>query len=283
MDTKAAWNILPGVTLALLLNAAGLVAAPAPAETGPTPAQKANRPAPVLEPRAVKVLQESGARLAAARSLGFTALASYEVPSRYGPPLLYGTAFDVSLQRPDKLRVISLGDGPSTEFYYDGTEMVSYHPAENLVAIAEAPPTIDAMLKQLYTVAGTYFPFTDVVVADPYGDIASGLQGAFSVGQSRLVGGVATDVVAYEFQGVFVQMWVGVDDKLPRLARAVYFDDPLQLRHAVQFSNWQVNLNPLPGTFSADKARRANPIAFGDPRLKSASAPAASGAQGKSE
>ena len=77
-----------------------------------------------------------------------------------------------------------------TEFYYDGKTMTQFSPAENLVAIANAPPTIDAMLKSLYDVAGTYFAFTDVIVADPWADIAPGLKLAFYIGQSGVVGGV---------------------------------------------------------------------------------------------
>src|SRR5215470_1473723 len=173
-------------------------------------------PAPVLEPRAVDILKASSAKLAAARSMSFTALGAYEVPSLYGPPLIYGTSYEVTLRRPDRLKVISGGDSPVTEFYYDGKVMMSYHPAENLVAIEEAPPTIDAMLEKLFKIAGTYYPFTDAIVADPYGDIAPGLQAAFSVGPSVLVGGTKTDCVAYEYQGVFVQIWIGAEDKLPR-------------------------------------------------------------------
>ena len=30
-------------------------------------------------------------------------------------------------------------DGPASEFYYDGKKMMAYAPAENLVAIADAP------------------------------------------------------------------------------------------------------------------------------------------------
>ena len=44
----------------------------------------------------------------------------YEYPSKLGPALLYTMRYDVDLQRPDKLRVIVPGDGPASEFYYDG-------------------------------------------------------------------------------------------------------------------------------------------------------------------
>src|SRR3954462_1672989 len=99
-----------------------------------------------LEPRAVEILKAASARLAAAKSMAFTAIVSYESPSRLGPPLVYATKSQVTLQRPNKLKVITLGDGPPSEFYYDGKAMMAFAPSENLVAVAAAPPTIDATL-----------------------------------------------------------------------------------------------------------------------------------------
>ncbi len=104
----------------------------------------------------------------------------YESPSRLGPPLAYMTISDVTLQRPDKLRVITKGDGPRSEFFYDGKTMTAFAPKENLVAVAPAPPTIDAVLEAAYEQAATYIPFADVIVADPYkGMVADGLDMPF--------------------------------------------------------------------------------------------------------
>jgi len=94
-------------------------------------------------------------------------------------PLVYANKFEVILQRPNKLRVILEGDGPPSEFYYDGKTMAAYAPAENLLAVADAPPTIDATLKAAFQAAAIYFPFTDLIVADPYGDLAPGLKHAY--------------------------------------------------------------------------------------------------------
>jgi len=261
-------------TALLSLAAAGLssaqTAAPTPApkkKTVPRAAPPRTLPAP--EARAVEILKASCAKLAAAGSMSFTALGAYEVPSLWGPPLIYGRIYEVALQRPDKLAVITIGDGPRTEFYFDGKQMMSFHPAENLVAVADAPPSIDAALEKLYGIAGTYFPFTDVIVADPWKDMESGLTGAFTVGESILVGGTTTDVVAYETNGVFIQMWIGRDDKLPRMARAIFNDDPLQLRQSVQFSNWQLNPAVAPEAFTSAKASAADRIPFNHPKVKS--------------
>src|SRR5258708_6089661 len=141
-----------------------------PAKTA-TPAKSARAPkkpaAPtaqmVLEPRAIEILKAASARLAAARSMAFTAVVSYESPSRLGPPLVYATKSEVTLQRPDKLKVVSLGDGPPSEFYYDGKVMMAFAPSENLVAVADAPPTIDAALLAAYHSPPIYFPFTALI------------------------------------------------------------------------------------------------------------------------
>src|SRR5512137_955572 len=99
---------------------------------------EAPAPPPVqmtIEPKAIEILKAACDRIAAARSMRFTAVVTYENPSRLGTPLAYTTKSEVTLQRPDKLRVITPADGPATEFYYDGKVMMAFAPAENLIAV----------------------------------------------------------------------------------------------------------------------------------------------------
>lgn len=193
-------------------------------------------------------------------------------PSRLGPPLVYATKSEVTLQRPDKIKVIGLGDGPRSEFYSDGKTMMAFAPEENLVAIADAPPTIDATLQQAYNSAAIYFPFTDVVVADPYKDIADGLKIAFYIGQSGVVGGTTTDMVAYVTGDVFVQIWIGAQDKLPRRVYAVYLNDRARLRHVLELSNWVLDAAIPADAFVSAKAAGAARIAFARPDAEDAPA-----------
>jgi hypothetical protein len=140
--------------------------------------------------------------------------------------------------------------------------MMAYIPAENLVAVADAPATIDGALKAAYDSAAIYFPFTDVIVADPYQDIADRLEHAFVIGQSRVVGGTTTDMVAIVSDRVFGQVWIGADDKLPRMLRAVYADDPSRLRHQVEFSNWRLDGQIPADAFASSRAASAPRIPF---------------------
>jgi hypothetical protein len=250
----------------LLLGALVSAGAQAQQPAMPEDSSVAQPPAsPALETQAIELLKAASGRLAAARSMSFTAVVSYENPSLSGFPLLYTTRSRVLLQRPDKLRVITPGDGPAYEFYYNGKTITAYSPGQDLVSIAEAPSTIDAALEAVYHLAATYFPFTDMIVADPYRDIAGGLTRAFYIGKSSIVGGTTTDMLAYESDGTFVQLWIGADDKLPRMARAVYTGDPAQLRHQVEFSDWQLDMTVPPDAFTSQQAASAARIPFARP------------------
>src|SRR2546421_12855385 len=92
-----------------------------------------------------------------------------------------------------------------------------------------------------------------------------GMSLASYVGQSTVVGGTTTDMVAYIDHGVLIQAWIGAEDKLPRLLHAVYLDDPERLRHTLGLSDSQLDAAVPPDTFTSAKAGSANPMAFAHP------------------
>jgi hypothetical protein len=222
-------------------------------------------PQPGIEPAAVTILKTMSEKLAAAKTVSFTAVSTYESPAINGQPLYYTTVSQVALQRPDKLRVITPGDGPPTEFYYDGKTMVAYDPAMNVAAVADAPATIDAMVKAAYDKAAIYFPFVDFIVADPYKDMEGSLKSAFVVGRSDAVGGTLTDMVATASDTVQAELWIGVADKLPRMIRAVYPKDPGKKRYQTGFSNWRLNDRVGANAFASERAMKAPRMNFKNP------------------
>ena len=69
-----------------------------------------------------------------------------------------------------------------------------------------------------------YYPFTDQTSnPDPYKGIADDLELAFYIGQSKVVGGTTTDMVAYGDGGAYsCRPGIGAEDKLPRMVLAAY-------------------------------------------------------------
>jgi hypothetical protein len=239
----------------------GLIMQPLHAAQSPT----TEAPPPALEPKALEILKTMSARLAGAQGMSFKAVTTYEKPSRIGPPLAYNTVALVNVQRPNRLRVLTSGDGPATQFYYDGKQAYAFEPKENLLAQAEAPPTIDATLEAAYQRAAIYFSFTDVIVADPYKDLQRDMKLAFYIGQSTVVGDTTTDVIAYANDVVFVQAWIGTQDKLPRMLRAVFRDDSTQSRHQVAFSDWKLESTLSADFFKPEHIENAHRIRFAPP------------------
>ena len=259
------------LALALFLAATGgAVHAQQAKQKSAKPPAKQARPTidAVIEPKALDLLKAASSRLAAARAMKFTAVISYESPSRFGPALVYTTRSEVTMQRPDKLKIVTPGDGPASEFYFDGKVMMAFAPAENLVAVADAPPTIDDTLQYAFHSAELHFPFSDLIISDPYTGLAHRMELAFYIGQSKTVGGTTTDMVAFASDDVFVQIWIGAEDKLPRRMRAVYRRDPLKLRHEMELSNWQLDPGVKPEEFASEKAKGATRIKFAHPSRK---------------
>lgn len=257
------------VALASLLLASSVLAQTAPASkpappAKAAPAKKARVPL-LIEQRAIDLIKATSAKLAGAGSMGFTAIVDIEYPSKLGPPLAYPVRYDVAMQRPDKLRVLQSGAGAPNEFYYDGKTMMAFLPEANLVAIADAPPSLEAALQQAHDKAAIYYPFTDLLLPDPYKAFTNKVLHAFYIGPSGAVGGVPTEAVAWATNDVFIQMWIGTEDKLPRRIRAMFANDPLKLRHDMQLSNWQLNPSHAPETFASAKAKGAQPMGFAKP------------------
>jgi hypothetical protein len=76
--------------------------------------------------------------------------------------------------------------------------------------------------------------------------MSEGMKLAYYIGQSKVVGGTTTDMVAYIDHGVFIQAWIGAEDKLPR-------------------SDWQLDPAVPADTFTSAKAASANPMPFAHP------------------
>ena len=249
-------------------------AAPSPPQPPPAQAQPTPGPAPPvvylpdkpeIEPRAVEILQAMSHRLASAKTLSFTSVATYESPARTGQPLAYLVKSEILLERPDKLRIITPGDGPATELYYDGKTVMAYTPSADMVAVAQAPPTIDEMLHAAYHYAAIYFPFTDVIVADPWADLSQRLRLAFVVGRSVVLDDIKTDIVVIADDNAQAQIWVGAEDHLPRMIRATFFNEPGNFRHTAVFSDWRINPKIPAGAFTSKKAAKAKRIPFAPP------------------
>ncbi len=231
-----------GFFLLAILAACTAVQSAAFAQGKPTPTPHQVSPAkpPAVDPAALALIKATSDKLAAAQSISFVTRGAFDVPAANGQPLFYFTRSEVLMVRPSKLRVIVPGDGPPSEFYYDGKTIAMFQPYTDFVATMDAPGTLEAALEAVYTKAGLYFPFVDFIVSDPYDTLTKGLTSAFVIGTSKLVGGTETNIVSLSNKDTHLQIWIGTEDKLPRLVWATPAHDAKEPRHMVELSDWKL-------------------------------------------
>lgn len=247
-------SILVGGLVCAMAGAAGAQQA---APSGAPPADVKGAPAAqvqlVKDPRALTILKAMSDRLAGARS--FTVQVDNSIPM-LAPNLqwvtLLGTA-DVALERPNKLFIARGGDQTPMEVYYDGKMLALHEPRERLFAEIPAPATIDATLAELLGTALAGFPYLEVLLADPYAALTADLGGALYVGQST-VDGVKTEHLAFRSPGVDWEIWIGAEDKLPRLVQAKYLGLGKAPTVTTRFKSWNLDAR-IPATrFTLEKA-----------------------------
>jgi hypothetical protein len=95
-----------GGIIALLVVSVGQPA-PSAAQVGATQQQAAATPA-AIDPKAIAILRASCDALGTAQTMTFTAEDTFERPARNGQPLYHAVLSHVTMQRPDKLRVLKL-------------------------------------------------------------------------------------------------------------------------------------------------------------------------------
>ncbi|HPM42453.1 MAG TPA: DUF2092 domain-containing protein [Candidatus Omnitrophota bacterium] len=220
--------------------------------------------ATVVDQRALDILKGMSDSLKSAKTLSFRARSLEPIKSPAGIWVILFSDSRVMIQEPDKLFVEKRGDVFALDFYFDGKTISLYSPARNVFAEKESPGTIDDVIEGVKRQSDNPFPYSDILISDPYSRLTSDLVGAVYVGRSTL-GGVKTDHLAFSNKGVDWQIWIGADDKLPRLVNATYLDDASEPSYTVEFTDWKINDALSPEIFAYQNSTQASKIEFRKP------------------
>jgi hypothetical protein len=256
------------VLFLMVMMSRGWAEAPAPQEgTKTVPAAlsgEASKETPAIDPRALDKLKVMSDTLAQAKSVQFEARSMVPIKSPNGLWVsLFGSARVVK-ESTEKLFAETRGDFFPYDFYFDGKTVTAYSPTKNFYAEKAAPGTIEDVIEAAYQEEGKSFPYADILVAEPFKVLTDELVQAAYVGQST-IGGVKTDHLVFANKGVEWQIWIGVEDHLPRLVYGNYFDDISEPSYTVGFLNWKVNQSVPPETFVFQNTSKAAKVEFRNP------------------
>ncbi|WP_375744176.1 DUF2092 domain-containing protein [Corallococcus interemptor] len=229
-----------GPLLALLLGAPPLLAGAQQAEQAP--AERAESETQI-DPRAQRTLRQMSDFLAAQREFSVRTEGTIDEVLDSGQKVQLQRAGDVSLQRPDRLRVDRAGDLAKLHLFYDGQRLTVHGENANAYATTPAPPTLDATLDMASQRLGLDAPGGDLLFSNPYTALTEDVRSGKYLGRS-MVNGVPAHHLAFRNRGgVDWELWVEDGPQpLPLKYVITSRDLPGAPQYSVTLSDW--NLSP---------------------------------------
>lgn len=224
---------------------------------------------PGAQAKAPDITPEAAAPVAAMCELlksrpAFTFIAEVNAEQVYpnGQTVQLTHKVEVAVKRPDKLYSRVTGDERNRIFVYDGKTVAVADLDRGVYAIADAPPTIDAMLDMMAEKYGVDAPLSDLLYADPCVAMLHDVRTGDCVGAHQAVG-KSCDHLAFTQKDSDWQLWV--EKGKPPLPRKLVINDKQVMgwpQFAATFSDWDLNPRLPAGLFTFAPQKDARRIDF---------------------
>jgi hypothetical protein len=203
-------------------------------------------PGPAIDPRADQMLREMSDYMSGLEQFSVHADTTMEMITPSAMALDANRELDVSVQRPDHIRVDSRVPDHDRQIVYDGQSVTIYSPRHNYYTVIPVTGTIAQTIAALRT-KGVEMPLADLLHERPYDVVKKRARHGYYIGES-LVDGILCRQLAFRGGDMDWQIWIEKGaTPLPR--RIVIIDRmlPDAPRHTVTLTKW--NVSPA---FSAD-------------------------------
>lgn len=200
--TKARRFLLPAILLALSAPLAAQDAATPAGEPADAPAGSAQ----VVSPEAQAVVDRMTSCLRGLQAFSIDTQASRDEVVALGYKLQHNEHSTLVVQRPDKLRADITGDIRNRTIVYNDAKLTMYSPDDAAFVQTSAPATLAELIGMLLD-AGVEMPGIDVLYQGMAGTLTQDVRGGILVGET-MIGGVATDHLAFRQANVDWQLWV---------------------------------------------------------------------------
>jgi hypothetical protein len=215
-----------------------------------------------IDPLALKVLKAVTDPIRDAKAFSFHTRAIRDSLGSNGQIISYFTSSDVTICRPDKLRVDFKGRGRNVQLYHEAGKTVLYAPEAKLYAeMTSTAKTLDDVLENLEE-RGLSLPGQNLLASDPYQTLVPHLKTGYVIGQVQMYDKTVHQLAFTEKDAEY-QLWV-TGEPNPRI-QALQIIDMARSREprvTIQFSDWNLNPQIQADTFSFNKPADAKQIDF---------------------
>lgn len=186
----------------------------------------------------------------------------YEDVLATGQKIQFHFESSIVAQRPDKLRVERIDGMAKQLFVYDGAKFSIYDPAQDIVAVIDAPSTIDDFLHFARDALDLVPPSGDLVYSNAFELLTAGMTSGFVVGET-VIAGTPCVHLAFTTEVVDWQVWIATGDKpLPVRYVLTTTDDPAQPQFVTTISKWNTEPEIKDGLFEFTPPATAMEIDF---------------------
>ena len=215
----------PGLRALIVCGLAGALGGPAMA-------------AEELNPHADEILRAMSKFLAGTPAFSVSADIGNEILTEQGQKLQLSSSATAVVQRPSRAHISRQGGLVDAEVFYDGKQLTLYGKTVNAYFQKDLAGTLDQALNVLEKGLGISLPGGDLLVANPYAALTSGIISSGYYGIAY-VGGVAAHHLAFRTPQVDWQLWVKEgDEPLPLKYVITTKWTTGAPQYSVQFSNW---------------------------------------------
>lgn len=209
-----------------------------------SPALAADAP----KPSADTILRQMSSTLAGARQFSFHAHRTIDAALLTGRKVPADAQIAVTVQRPNKITAKSVSNGDVRHFYAGGRNLTLVDVTKNLYATVPMPTSLDGLVAELDQKYGFTPPLAELALSNVYADIRWKAQSISYLGDATGPGGflglsgVPCHRLALSGKVLDAELWVGVNDHLPKKLVATAKNRPGKPQIKVAFSDW--NLAP---------------------------------------
>jgi hypothetical protein len=169
-----------------------------------------------IEPQADNVLRLMSDYMNSLQQFSFHIENTTDIVLLSGQKMQVGSAVEVSVRRPDRLKADVKGDIRSQQFYYDGKTITLFGRIVNYYATTDAPPTIEAAFDIVRERYGLVAPAGDLVYRNSYDVLTESVNSGQYIGLHN-VNGVECHHLLFTQDEIDWQIWIeNSNTPLPR-------------------------------------------------------------------
>lgn len=196
-------------------------------------------------PNADQLLRQMSSKLAAARSFSFKAVREIDAGLLPGRDKPEKAKISVIVQRPNQLAAVSRSNHGVRRAVADGTQLSLLDESTNHYSVIPMRTSIEGLVERLDKHYGFTPPLAEFALSDPYKDFKRQAKSITYLGRGKTtVGflgmfGVDCHRLALNGKEASAELWIGVDDQLPRKLTATFHREANpQVR--ITFSEWNL-------------------------------------------